>query len=124
MVSRARAVLRAAAHALAGVAVLLCILLPRSRYDWLRDKGVDPAGLKTSGNAQVALGAIAAVAVALELLALVTARNRRERWIRTACSARSPSAGPSAPSADRDVCRRFRWTGERPRTSPTRAWGA
>ena len=61
--------------------MLLCLLLPRSRYDWLRDEGVDPDKLETSGNSQAALGAIVVVALALEVLALVTAWRRRERLV-------------------------------------------
>ncbi len=77
-------VARWAGHALALVAIGLCLLLPTSRYDWVGDvdPAIRPGDFAGGGNdAAVVVGAFAVAALLVEAIALATGRGRAARIV-------------------------------------------
>ncbi len=73
---------RWAGHALALVAIGLCLLLPTSRYDWVgdADPAIRSADFVSGGDdAAVVVGTFAVAALLVELIALATGRGRAAR---------------------------------------------
>lgn len=79
--NRGRRIGRIVVHALALVATLLCLLLPKSRYDWVSDidSTIRPDDLVGgTDDSALVIGAIVVLAIAVEVVAIVTAKSRKE----------------------------------------------
>lgn len=79
----ARFLLRPVAHVGAVGFVAFCLLLPRSRYDWVRDVApeIDPSSFHDNGDRTLVVIVFAALVVLFEVVAILTARNAKERRV-------------------------------------------
>jgi hypothetical protein len=77
-----RLLLRATGHILALGALLICLIFPASRYEWMSefDREIDTSTLiDRSDNASIFIGITAALAILLEFFILARSRKRGER---------------------------------------------